>query len=114
MTISLLEIQIRTALQHAWAEMPEKFSDVIDPSIKYGGNATIQGLLQDASRIIAGEETVEKELDAASLLSSDEISDDLKRQLDAAQEVKSRLKPALFELFRALIAIAPRFKGREQ
>jgi len=32
----LVEIQVRTALQQAWAELSEKLSDVIDPAIKYG------------------------------------------------------------------------------
>lgn len=32
----LVEIQVRTSLQHSWAELSEKISDVIDPSIKYG------------------------------------------------------------------------------
>ena len=31
-----IEIQIRTVLQHAWAELSEKLADVIDPGIKYG------------------------------------------------------------------------------
>src|SRR5256885_3801831 len=30
----LIEIQVRTALQHLWAELSEKFSDVSDPAIK--------------------------------------------------------------------------------
>lgn len=33
----LIEVQIRTELQHQWAELSEKFSDEIDVSIKYGG-----------------------------------------------------------------------------
>ncbi len=33
----LIEIQVRTARQHQWAELSEKLSDVIDPAIKYGG-----------------------------------------------------------------------------
>lgn len=33
----LIEIQVRTPLQHLWAEFSEKLSDIIDPSIKYGG-----------------------------------------------------------------------------
>lgn len=33
----LIEIQVRTILQHAWAELSQKLSDVIDPAIKYGG-----------------------------------------------------------------------------
>lgn len=33
----LVEVQVRTALQHQWAELSEKFSDVFDPNLKYGG-----------------------------------------------------------------------------
>jgi ppGpp synthetase/RelA/SpoT-type nucleotidyltranferase len=33
----LIEIQVRTSLQQIWAELSEKYSDVIDPLIKYGG-----------------------------------------------------------------------------
>lgn len=32
----LVEVQIRTSLQHLWAELSEKFADVYDPHIKYG------------------------------------------------------------------------------
>jgi putative GTP pyrophosphokinase len=32
-----MEIQVRTSLQHLWAEVSEKCSDVLDPAIKYGG-----------------------------------------------------------------------------
>lgn len=32
-----IEIQVRTALQHVWAELSEKLSDVVDPAVKYGG-----------------------------------------------------------------------------
>jgi ppGpp synthetase/RelA/SpoT-type nucleotidyltranferase len=35
-----IEVQIRTSLQHVWAEMSEKLADTIDPSIKYGGGPT--------------------------------------------------------------------------
>ena len=39
----LIEIQVRTILQHEWAELSERFSDKIDPAIKYGGGvSTIQ------------------------------------------------------------------------
>ena len=33
----LIEIQVRTALQDAWAQSSEKLSDVLDRAIKYGG-----------------------------------------------------------------------------
>src|SRR5215216_4354217 len=56
----LIEIQIRTAFQQLWAELSEKFSDVIDPAIKYGGgNETIQTLLADLSNDVAAQEALE-------------------------------------------------------
>ena len=33
----VIEIQVRTSLQHLWAELSEKISDLIGPAIKYGG-----------------------------------------------------------------------------
>ncbi|HXT61821.1 MAG TPA: hypothetical protein VN696_02175, partial [Pyrinomonadaceae bacterium] len=35
-----VEIQVRTALQDWWAQLSEKYSDLIDPAIKYGGGDT--------------------------------------------------------------------------
>jgi putative GTP pyrophosphokinase len=32
-----IEIQVRTELQHLWAQLSEGFSDALDPAIKYGG-----------------------------------------------------------------------------
>jgi putative GTP pyrophosphokinase len=32
-----IEIQVRSALQHLWAELSEKSADILDPTIKYGG-----------------------------------------------------------------------------
>ena len=34
-----IEIQVRSSLQHLWAEVSEKSSDVLDPTIKYGGGS---------------------------------------------------------------------------
>lgn len=36
-----IEIQIRSPLQHAWAELSEKLADTIDPSLKYGGGPAL-------------------------------------------------------------------------
>ena len=35
----LIEVQVRTSLQHTWAELSEKLSDEFDSSIKYGGGS---------------------------------------------------------------------------
>ena len=41
-------------LQHLWAEFSEKLSDVIDPSIKYGGgDDDIQAELLESTSLIA-------------------------------------------------------------
>lgn len=32
-----IEIQVRTNLQHLWAQFSEKIADLLDPAIKYGG-----------------------------------------------------------------------------
>lgn len=58
----LIEIQVRTILQHKWAEYSEKFSDKIDPAIKYGGGPeAIQTHLSALSKLIMKYEKVEIE-----------------------------------------------------
>jgi len=59
----LIEVQVRTELQHGWAELSEKFSDKFDPAIKYGGGDTeIQKLLGIISDTVQEYEEVEKEM----------------------------------------------------
>lgn len=59
----MVEIQLRTALQHLWAEVSEKFSDVVDFSIKYGGgDETTREVLAVTSQAVAGIEDLEKML----------------------------------------------------
>ncbi|HCC79414.1 MAG: hypothetical protein A2X25_06810 [Chloroflexi bacterium GWB2_49_20] len=42
-----IEIQVRTFLQHKWAELSEKLADIIDPAIKYGVGPEIPITLLD-------------------------------------------------------------------
>lgn len=64
----LVEIQVRTVLQHLWAELSEKCSDVFDQSIKYGGGSKEDRVLLEVTYpIIVGiecEETALAELSA--------------------------------------------------
>jgi hypothetical protein len=47
-------------LQHRWAELSEKFSDLVDYRIKYGlGNSSIIELMSAISAAIAGFEATE-------------------------------------------------------
>jgi len=56
-----IEIQVRTSLQHLWAELSEKVSDIIDPVIKYGGgDETIRSALNTNSGFIANIEMLEQ------------------------------------------------------
>lgn len=55
-----VEIQLRSMLQHRWAQLSEKCSDVIDPAIKYGGGPReVQDLLMRLSHDISAVEGVE-------------------------------------------------------
>jgi len=59
----LVEIQIRSELQQLWAELSEKFSDVVGPSIKYGrGNELAQEFLALMSEGVMDIEDHEKQL----------------------------------------------------
>jgi len=60
-----VEIQIRTVMQHVWAELSEKLSDVFDPTIKYGGGSrALKELLERSSRQIVDLEHLEVQIDA--------------------------------------------------
>ena len=57
----LIEIQVRSALQHLWAEFSEKSSDVYDPAIKHGsGDPQLRHSLAMTSEEIADFEKFEK------------------------------------------------------
>lgn len=55
----LVEIQVRTELQHLWAQQSELLADRIDPSIKYGGNPDIQHILSVTSDAVSRLEAAE-------------------------------------------------------
>ncbi len=59
----VIEVQIRTELQHGWSELSEKFSDKIDSAIKYGGGykKAIE-LLCNLSSLIKNYEELEKQI----------------------------------------------------
>jgi hypothetical protein len=63
-----IEVQVRTLLQHLWAELSEKVSDVVDPAIKYGGgDPGAQSMLAKGSAVIADFERVERLADDPSV-----------------------------------------------
>jgi putative GTP pyrophosphokinase len=55
-----VEIQVRTSLQHLWAEFSEKLSDVLDSGIKYGtGDEESVKILGEISQAVDIVESVE-------------------------------------------------------
>ena len=56
-----IEIQVRSSLQHLWAELSEKSSDVLDPTIKYGGGPEVwRTVLEVSSKVVEVHEELEK------------------------------------------------------
>jgi len=86
-----IEIQIRTTLQHLWAELSEKLADLIDPGIKYGsGDQQAVSSLADLSSTIAREEKLE--IDVASAETA------LSNQLEQLAEARRRAQGTLSAL----------------
>jgi len=57
-----IEIQVRSSLQHVWAELSEKASDVVDPMVKYGGGpAEMRTVLDGFSQSVTQLEWLEGE-----------------------------------------------------
>jgi putative GTP pyrophosphokinase len=109
-----IEIQVRTTLQQLWAELSEKFSDIEDPAIKYGGgSADTQGLLAAASLVVSLEELGEMKLADKLAQSSSQSSppDDIKREVDLLHEGLSLRRQALLKMFRDTIDGLERLKG---
>ena len=62
-----VEVQVRTEIQHTWAQMCEQFADQVDPSIKYGGGSEgIAIYLATSSSVAARIEVLEGELQEVS------------------------------------------------
>jgi len=111
----LIEIQVRTALRHTWAELSEKFSDVVDPAIKYGGgHEAIRALLAGTSELVAVIESSEQQL--ADVLASCPpelaLPDHVQIQIAQAQDGLRSNKEAIARLLEHAIALVPnRAKG---
>ena len=93
----LVEIQVRTALQHIWAEQSEKLSDIVDPAIKHGGgDLNIQQRHKESSDWIAEVESIELELageqeSLSSLLSQGSLTEEQQKKLTATQNYQKRV-----------------------
>src|SRR5436853_380410 len=88
----LVEIQVRTSLQHVWAELSEKMSDVLDPAIKYGGGQeSFRKLLSTWSGVIDTEERVERILDETKRRVNDLLSQATRSSQEQAELVQQQM-----------------------
>jgi len=93
-----IEIQVRTTLQHTWAEFSERLSDSIDPGIKYGGgDDQMREVLLRYSKIVEEFEVSERNMAALPPQS-------LKRKM--IQQGMNEQKQAISEALRRLIFMA--------
>lgn len=98
----LVEIQIRTALQHLWAEFSEKLSDVFDPKIKYGGgNDDVQKMLMELSEFVKDQEERERIIAA---LQSIDLDKDSKLTLQKLNEEVNESRGKMANHFNSLIS----------
>lgn len=107
-----IEIQVRTAMQHLWAELSEKYSDVVNPAIKYGGgDEEIQTILRMSSTTVAVAELSEILL-AGELSSQSNLTDAQRQELAYVQNKVDKARQGLFTLFRNSIKKVEKSKGK--
>lgn len=78
-----VEVQLRTRLQHLWAEISERFADVVDPGLKYGvGDPEALRFLAVISETIAGIEDAEgRRFQLMGVLNDDSVDLKLKKKI---------------------------------
>ncbi|HYY96191.1 MAG TPA: hypothetical protein VE713_16920 [Pyrinomonadaceae bacterium] len=108
----LIEIQVRTSLQHVWAELSEKFSDVIDSSIKYGGgDARIQKILQGAAETIAYEESEERKIiDIWASSPANKQPPDYEQNVNVLRERLKQIRQIIYQDYKDIINAVPKMK----
>jgi len=86
-----VEVQVRTSLQHLWAELSEKLADVSVPEIKYGGGSVLErDYLARFSRVIAEVEIGEPEQDYPTIKRV--LSDELRTMISYLSKLGSERK----------------------
>ncbi|OWQ46035.1 hypothetical protein CDL60_15585 [Roseateles noduli] len=93
----LIEVQVRTALQHLWGQLSEQLADRFGNEVKYGaGPSEVIELLRESSEVISDVEVAEVDLERLELLMgqaqlpSEEVRDlliQIRKKFDSANEM---------------------------
>jgi len=104
-----IEVQVRTSLQHRWAQLSEKLSDLVDNSIKYGGgDGDIATILSVMSAKIRTHELAEAR--HSEIMASDEEGDELYNEgMKLPNLMSERL--SIVQMLDAIGEVLPRMKG---
>ena len=87
-----VEIQVRTDLQHLWAQISERLSDLYDPRLKYGcGPAKAVEFLQESSALVRDLEDLEKPLGVTIFYLAAEQIEAIERLARQRDELKRRM-----------------------
>lgn len=85
-----VEVQIRTELEHSWAQLSEKLSDVVNPSVKYGGGPELlRSTLYLLSDLLGQMEALERRLLAAQIRPQDRESVSLDLEIELRRRGQS-------------------------
>ncbi len=108
----LIEIQVRTELQHLWAEISEKCSDVIDPAVKYGGSTElVKTLLSTTSGLVEQHELNEIELASTVTPSLSQEDPVLEQGYLAFVAELNALRQEVFKYLKEIIEHLEKLKG---
>jgi len=106
-----MEVQVRSSLQHLWAELSERLSDVVDSNIKYGGgDQKVRTHLAIMSRQVADLEEFETELESL----RNELDPDEIRRVEHVREKMALMKGSIAETLRNQISSVEELKGQNK
>ena len=104
-----MEVQVRSSLQHLWAELSERLSDVVDSNIKYGGgDQKVRTHLAIMSRQVANLEEFETELESL----RNELDPDEIRRVEHVRQRMALMKASIAETLRNQISSVEELKGQ--
>ena len=86
-----IEIQVRTRLQHLWAEISEKFADEFGIAVKYGGGqADVREALDMTSSLVARIECLEGQFEVADEVAAlrHEVQNDFSKLLASVRKLR--------------------------